>query len=272
MDMNSVYIAFGMTLIAGISTGIGSLAALFTKKTNARIISAVLGFSAGVMIYVSMMDIFPQANQILTASMGAKAGSWSAVASFFGGILLIAVIDKLIPSEGNPHETRRVEEMSDDCDTDGKSTGSMIKMGVLTALAIAVHNFPEGIATFIAALKDPGLGTAITTAIAIHNIPEGIAVAVPIFCATGNRRKAFVYSLLSGLSEPVGALLGFLILMPIMNDLVFGIMFAVVAGIMVFISLDELLPTAREYGEAHVATYGLIAGMAVMAVSILLFL
>ncbi|MHB1394895.1 MAG: zinc transporter ZupT [Clostridia bacterium] len=275
MDMHSILVAFGFTLIAGLSTGVGSLIALFTRKTNTKLISAVLGFSAGVMIYVSLVDLFPQANKMLTESMGKVAGSWITVASFFGGILLIAVIDKLIPSFENPHETRRVEEMGEQTDMESDSVKSLMKMGVFTALAIAVHNFPEGIATFIAALKDPHLGIAITVAIAIHNIPEGIAVSVPIFCATGSRRKAFIYSLLSGLSEPVGALLGYLFLMPIMSDQVFGSMFAVVAGIMVFISLDELLPTAREYGEPHIATYGLVAGMAVMAVmavSILLFI
>ena len=272
MDMQSIFLAFGLTFIAGLSTGLGSIIALFTKKTNTKLISAVLGFSAGVMIYVSLVDIFPQANQMLTASMGKEAGSWVTVASFFGGILLIAIIDKLIPSFENPHEMRRVEEMGEYSDIKCDSMSSLMKMGVFTAVAIAVHNFPEGIATFIAALKDPHLGIAITVAIAIHNIPEGIAVAVPIYCATGSRRKAFVYSLLSGLSEPVGALLAYLFLMPIMSDQVLGIMFAVVAGIMVFISLDELLPTAREYGQPHIATYGLVAGMAVMAVSMLLFI
>lgn len=272
MDIHSILIAFGLTLLAGISTGVGSLMALFAKKTNTKLISAVLGFSAGVMIYVSLVDIFPQASQMLAAAMGEGAGGWITAAAFFGGILLIAVIDKLIPSQENPHETRRVEEMGNYCDIKGGSARKLMKMGVLTAAAIAVHNFPEGIATFVAAIKDPGLGIAITIAIAIHNIPEGIAVSVPIFCATGSRRKAFVYSLMSGLSEPVGALLAYLFLMPIMSDQVLGIMFAAVAGIMVFISLDELLPTAREYGEPHLATYGLMAGMAVMAVSILLFI
>ncbi len=272
MDMHSIFVAFGLTLIAGLSTGLGSLMARFTKRTNTKLISGVLGFSAGVMIYVSLVDIYPQANQMLIASMGKLTGGWITAASFFGGILLIAVIDKLIPSFENPHETRRVEEMGEYAAEKPECKKSLMKMGIFTAVAIAVHNFPEGIATFIAALKDPQLGIAITIAIAIHNIPEGIAVSVPIFCATGSRRKAFVYSLLSGLSEPVGALLAFLFLMPIMGDKVLGIMFALVAGIMVFISLDELLPTAREYGEPHLATYGLVAGMAVMAVSMLLFI
>lgn len=271
MNNNIVFLAFGLTLIAGISTGIGSLIAFFTKRTNARLLSGILGFSAGVMIYVSFMDILPYAGQILAASMGKKMGSWVALVSFFGGILLIAVIDKLIPSFENPHEAKRVEQMDKD-PFNIKVNGNLMKMGVLTAVAIGIHNFPEGIATFISALKDPNLGIAITVAIAIHNIPEGIAVSVPIFCATGDRKKALLYSFLSGLSEPLGALLGYLFLLPIMNDQVFGIMFALVAGIMVFISLDELLPTAIEYDEPHMATYGLIGGMAVMGISILLFI
>ncbi|MDO8898827.1 MAG: ZIP family metal transporter, partial [Bacteroidales bacterium] len=143
---------------------------------------------------------------------------------------------------------------------------------MFTALAIAIHNFPEGLATFTAALTDPALGVAIAVAIAIHNIPEGIAVSVPIYFATGNRKKAFWLSFSSGLAEPVGALVGFLILMPFLNPMVFGLLFALVAGIMVFISLDELLPAAEEYGEHHLSIYGLVAGMAVMAISLLLFI
>jgi len=274
MGNESVLLAFGMTLIAGIATGVGSLLAFFTKKTNAKLLSSVLGFSAGVMIYVSMMEILPQANEMLINSIGRVKGSWIAVASFFAGILLIAVIDKVIPSAENPHEVKKVEDMEtfNYCGIDVGSANKLMKMGALTALAIGVHNFPEGIATFVAALKDQNLGIAITVAIAIHNIPEGIAVSVPIYCATGDRKKALVYSLLSGLSEPVGALLGYLFLMPFMSDQVFGIIFAMVAGIMVFISVDELLPTAIEYGEPHLSTYGLVAGMAVMAASLLLFI
>lgn len=145
-------------------------------------------------------------------------------------------------------------------------------MGLFSALAIAIHNFPEGLATFMGALTDPTLGVSIAVAIAIHNIPEGIAVSVPIYYATKNRKKAFWLSFLSGLAEPVGAILGFFILRNFFNESTFGVIFAGVAGIMVYISLDELLPTAEEYGEHHVAIGGLIAGMAVMATSLLLFL
>lgn len=147
-----------------------------------------------------------------------------------------------------------------------------MRMGVLTALAIGIHNFPEGMATFVAALADPAIGVAITVAIAVHNIPEGISISIPVYFATGSKKKAFWLSFLSGASEPVGALIGYAILRPFFSETVFGILFASVAGIMVFVSLDELLPAAREYGEGHMAIYGLIGGMAVMALSLLLFL
>jgi len=269
MEFSSVLFAFSLTLFAGLSTGIGSALSLLTRRTSTKFLSVALGFSAGVMIYVSFVEIFVKAKGALVAALGVRGGSWAAVGGFFFGILVIALIDKLIPSGENPHDVHTVEEM------DGKGevhTTRLMRMGVFTALAIAIHNFPEGLATFTAALSDPKLGVPIAFAIAIHNIPEGIAVAVPIFYATGSRRKAFNLSFLSGLSEPVGALIGYLILFRFFNDSVFGFIFASVAGIMVYISLDELLPSAREYGEHHLAIYGLVAGMAVMALSLLFFL
>ncbi len=267
-DTNSILIAFGLTLFAGLSTGIGSAIAFFSHKTNTKFLSVSLGFSAGVMLYVSFVEILLKARLSLVEASGLHVGSWITVISFFGGILLIGIIDKLIPSVENPHEIKLVEDM----DKPHRKNRKLIRMGMFTALAIAIHNFPEGLATFTAALNDPSLGVLIAVAIAIHNIPEGIAVSVPIYYATGNKRKAFMLSFLSGLAEPVGALVGFLILMPFMTPLFFGILFAGVAGIMVFISLDELLPAAREYGEHHLSIYGLIAGMGVMAVSLLLFI
>ncbi len=145
-------------------------------------------------------------------------------------------------------------------------------MGFFSALAIAIHNFPEGLATFIAGLKDPGVGIAIAVAIAIHNIPEGIAISVPIYYATGSKKKAFALSILSGFAEPVGAVVGYLILMPFMSESVFGVIFGLVAGIMVYISLDELLPSAEKFGEHHIAIYGLISGMVVMSASLFFFI
>jgi len=267
----NLLLAFGLTLLAGLATGIGSVLAFFTSTTNTKFLSWMLGFSAGVMIYVSMIEIFVKAKVALVDSLGEQLGNWLTAGGFFAGILLIGLIDKFVPEQNNPHELKKVEDINA-VNPAQKKDHALLKMGTFTALAIAIHNFPEGIATFTAALQDPGLGVAITVAIAIHNIPEGIAVAVPIYFATGDKKKAFKLSFLSGLAEPVGALVAFLILMPFLNDIIFGLIFAAVAGIMVFISLDELLPAAKKYDEGHLSIYGLVAGMAVMAISLLLFI
>ena len=276
MEMNSVLLAFGLTLFAGLATGVGSALAFFARTTNTRFLSLALGFSAGVMLYVSFVEIFFKAKEALIESLGDVTGTWATVLAFFAGIAVIGLIDKLVPNYENPHELHSIEEMDQGLenlpDNEAHDFGKLRRMGLFTALAIGIHNFPEGLATFTAALTDPSLGIAIAVAVAIHNIPEGIAVSVPIYYATGSRRKAFMYSFLSGLSEPVGALVGYLILMPFFSPFVFGILFAGVAGIMVFISLDELLPAAEEFGEHHLTIYGVIAGMAVMALSLLMFL
>ncbi len=311
MDSPHILFAFALTLFAGLSTGIGSALAFFADHTNTKFLSVSMGFSAGVMIYVSLVEIMVKARDSLSVALGPVAGSWTTVGGFFGGIALIAVIDRLVPSRENPHEMRMVEEMpaqhggaatvgaatvgtatvgtatvgaatvgaaTAGAATAGMATASaenrngLYRIGLLSAIAIAIHNFPEGLATFLSAVQDPNLGIPIAVAIAIHNIPEGIAVAIPIFYATGSRGRAFFLSFSSGLAEPVGALIGYFILIQFFSDAIFGIVFASVAGIMVFISLDELLPGAREYGEHHLAIYGLIAGMAVMAVSLLMFL
>lgn len=266
--IHPILFAFTLTLIAGLSTGIGSCIAFLAKHTNKKFLSVSLGFSAGVMIYVSMIEIFSKAQDSLTLGLGTIRGSWMTAAAFFAGILLIAIIDKLIPSSENPHELKSMTDEEEKAPKPSK----LMRMGAFTALAIGIHNFPEGLATFVSALQGPGIAIPIVAAIAIHNIPEGIAVSMPIYQATGSKRKAFCYSFLSGLAEPVGALIGWLLLMPVMNDLAYGLIFASVAGIMVFISFDELLPAAREYGEHHLSVYGLISGMAVMAFSLLLFL
>lgn len=266
----NVLLALGLTLFAGLATGLGSLIAFFTSRTNTKFLSVALGFSAGVMIYVSLVEIFVKAKDSLTAVLGDTQGYWMTLVGFFGGIVLIALIDRFIPTKNNPHEVRTVEDVNAVTSQSATDADKLMKMGTFTALAIAIHNFPEGIATFMSAMQDPSLGVAIAIAVAIHNIPEGIAVAVPIFYATGVRMKAFKLSLLSGLAEPVGALVAFLILAPFLNDVMFGVVFAGVAGIMVFISLDELLPAAKKYDETHLSIYGLVAGMAVMAVSLVL--
>lgn len=264
MDSNILYPLL-LTLGAGLATGIGSAIAFLARRTNKRLLSFSLGLSGGVMIYVSFVELFQQSQLTLAAEWGQRPGTAMTVACFFAGILLIGIIDRLVPSVENPHEAHRVEEMGEQ-----PRNPKLMRMGLMTALAIAIHNFPEGIATFTTAVDDTTLGAAIAVAIAIHNIPEGIAVSVPVYYATGDRAKAFRLSLLSGVAEPVGALLAWLVLMPFMSPTLMGCILAGVAGIMVFISIDELLPAAREYGEAHISIYGVVTGMAVMAVSLLM--
>ena len=238
-----------------------------SKKFNPKFLAGSLGFSAGVMIYVSFVEIFVKARTALTTDFGEKLGYTYTVLAFFGGIAIIAIIDWIIPSAENPHEIKNIEEAK----LSEANRQKLLRMGLFSALAIGIHNFPEGLATFMAALTDPTLGISIAVAIAIHNIPEGIAVSVPVYYATKSRRKAFWVSFLSGVSEPVGALIGYFLLKNFLSPALFGVVFAAVAGIMVYISLDELLPAAEEYGEHHIAIGGLVAGMVVMAASLLLF-
>lgn len=263
MDNQTIILAFMLTLIAGLSTGIGSIISLMAKRTNTKFLCASLGFSAGVMLYVSFMEMLPTAREELTLVAGSKLGLLYLILAFFGGIGFIAAIDFLVPKSNNPHEIHGVEEMR------GKK--ALHRVGIVVALSIAIHNFPEGIATFTSALNGLDVAIPITVAIAIHNIPEGIAVAVPIYHATGSRKKAFWLSFLSGLAEPLGALVAFLFLMPFWSPVVNGIVLAAVSGIMVFISLDELLPSAEKYGEHHISISGLVIGMLIMALSLYLF-
>ena len=265
MDQYNIFFAFIITVIAGLSTGIGSLIALLAKQTNKNFLCAALGFSAGIMIYVSFIEMMPQAKLGLESVFGEKIGMLYLIAAFFGGIGFINLIDFAIPKSINPHEAQSIEDMS-------TNEYSLKRTGIIVAISIAIHNFPEGIATFTSALGELDVAIPIALAIAIHNIPEGIAVAVPIYHATGNRKKAFWYSFLSGLSEPFGALIAYLFLMQFWSPAMNGIVLAAVSGIMVFISLDELLPSAEKYGKHHISIMGLIIGMLVMALSLFLFI
>ncbi|HHU35104.1 MAG TPA: zinc transporter ZupT [Bacteroidetes bacterium] len=264
LPSSTILQAFILTAIAGLATGIGGLIAILAKKTNATFLSASLGFSAGIMLYVSFMEMMPVAGEQLMSIYGEKTGTLFLILAFFGGIALINMIDFLVPEAINPHEFHGVEDM--DKKTDLKRTG------IIVAITIAIHNFPEGIATFTSALGSLEIAIPIAAAIAIHNIPEGIAVAVPIYHSTGSRRKAFWLSFLSGLSEPLGALLAYIFLFKFWNPALNGIVLSAVSGIMVFISLDELLPTAEKYGKHHVSISGMVAGMLVMALSLYLFI
>lgn len=258
---NNVLFALLLTVFAGISTVIGSFIAIFAKRTDTKFLAFSLGFSAGVMVYVSMVEIFSKSKHYLIYFTNELAGNIIAVISFFVGIVFIALIDFLIPS---------VE--SDMGNIPSNKNKKLKRMGVMTALAIGIHNFPEGLATFTSALKDPHLGIAIAIAIAIHNIPEGISTSIPIYYSTGNKMQAFWISFLSGITEPIGAIIGYVLLKSIFNDMVFGILFGFVAGIMVFISIEELLPMAREYEKSRATIIGFISGMLVIATSLILFM
>jgi len=265
--------AFLLTLFAGLSTVLGAFIAFWGGAKNTKFLSIGLGFSAGVMIYVSFVEILVKSQDAFSVKYGDILGESLGLVAFFIGIAISFIIDQSIPDNINPHHTIDVEKSidKDDIQSLQKHRAPLSRVGLFTAIAIALHNFPEGFATFISSLDNMTTGIAIAMAIAIHNIPEGLAVALPVYHATGSRKKAFLYALYSGLAEPVGAVIGFLILAPMMGDLTLGITFGVVAGIMVYISFDELLPAARVYGNDHTTIFGLVIGMLIMAISLILF-
>jgi len=275
--MDSVLAAFLLVSIAGLSTGIGSLIAYFIKTPNLGFLSFALGLSGGVMTYVSFVELLPQATDPVTG-----AGEIWGVIVFFG-VAFMFLLDQVIPEKvENPHhivvvmengENKGVKSEHDEKkpSLNEKDKKGLMKTGLVTALAIAIHNFPEGLATFGAALQNTSLGIVLAIAIAIHNIPEGISVSIPIYYATGNKKKAFWYSFLSGVAEPIGAALGYLILFAFLTDKIIGGMLGFIAGVMVYISLDEILPTAQKYDKkGHLTIIGIIVGMVVMAASLIL--
>ena len=265
--MNHVAIAFLVTLIAGLFTSVGSCLSFLIKRTNTKLLSLLLGFAAGVMIYLSMMEILIEGMDTLSTIYGTKQGIFYGILSFVGGMAIIALINKIIPHNENHHIGGENTKTNDNLEGRQK----LMRTGMVTAVAITIHNFPEGLAVFMSVLQDPKLAISTAFGIALHNVPVGIAISAPIYYATGNKKKAFMYSFVSGLSAPLGGVVGYLLLMPIMNDTIVGILFGIVAGIMVFVSLDELLPAAREYEETRTSIFGLIIGMFVMAIILLCF-
>jgi len=258
IQSQNILIALVLATLAGLSTGIGSVIAYFIRKPRMDFLSFSLGFSSGVMIYISFVELIP-------LSLENVGKVWSFFA-FFAGIFLIGLIDILVPEAENPHHFEELRKITDD----GKDP-TLLRTGIFTAFAIAIHNFPEGLAAFGAALTDVKLGVFTAAAIAMHNIPEGISVSIPIFYATGDRKKAFIWSLLSGLSEPLGAAVGFTLLLPFLTETLLASLLALVAGIMVYISLDELLPMAHRYGPGHIVILGVILGMFFIGGGLLLF-
>lgn len=259
-----VLLALAVTTAAGLATALGSLLVLFAKAPNPRLLAFGLAFAGGAMVYVSLSEILNKSIAAFGSVHGDSLGFTYGTLSFLAGVLLIVVIDRLIP---NPHESLK----ADDPKFKERNREYVKRVGLLTALAITAHNFPEGLATFFAMLENPAVGLPLAFAIAIHNIPEGIAIAVPVYYATNSKTYAFIAALVSGLAEPVGAILGYLLLAPILTETVFGVVFGVIAGIMVFLALDELLPAAKRYSSGHETVYGLVAGMGALAISLILF-
>ena len=277
--MNGTLTALLLTLIAGAATGIGGALVLFKKKLSSNTLAASLGLSAGVMVFISLAELFPEAQKEIASLGSIKYGEAWTLLAFFAGMGIIMLIDFLVPDYENPHEASGLS-----LETKTAATGmldqagnakALHRLGLMSAMAIAIHNFPEGIATFIGALNDPQMGAGITFAIAIHNIPEGIAVAIPIYYATKSKGKALLYATLSGFSELIGAMICIAVTAIFGVELsaggpVFPLILAAVSGIMIYISLDELLPTAEKYGKHHIAIAGVISGMAIMGISLLI--
>lgn len=261
---SAVLVALAVTLAAGLATALGSLLVIFAKGPNPRLLAFGLAFAGGAMVYVSLTEIFAKSVASFTLAYDARLGFTFATFAFLAGLLLVMAIDMLVP---NPHDTLT----TDDPSLREHNREYIRRVGLLTAVAITVHNFPEGLATFFATLGNPAVGLPLAFAIAIHNIPEGIAIAVPVYYATHNKAWAFGASLLSGLAEPLGAIIGFTLLSRYLNDAVFGAVFGIIAGIMVFLAIDELLPAAKRYAKGHETVYGLVSGMGVLALSLVLF-
>ena len=272
-------VAFLLTLLAGGATSIGAALGVLGRGTGPRFLAGGLGLSAGVMLYVSFVELLPEGAAVLSGGAGPTArGTALATLAFFLGIALIAVLDRLVPDAVSPHEfsgrmagSHGRDEVREPAELreDRALRARLLRTGAVTAIALALHNVPEGFATFVAALQAPEVAIPVVAAIALHNIPEGLAVAVPVRRATGSRAKAFWLATMTGLAEPVGAVIGYLLLAPVLTGDAMGAILAGVAGVMVFVSLDELLPAAEETGEHHTVIYSLIAGMAVMAVTLL---
>lgn len=263
---NNIGIAFSLTMLAGLTTAIGGAIAFITKKDNLKALSIGLGFSAGVMIFVSMVDIIPSAEKLLKINFP-SAFQWLVYGGFILGILISVIIDYFLPDHIDAEELLNPDAPEE---KEKKSHYKLKRAGMLTAVAICVHNFPEGMATFLTTTQDITLGVSVALAIAIHNIPEGIAVAIPIYHVTGKRRYAMLYAALSGITEPIGALVGMLIFGLFVPQILIGFLMASVAGIMTYISFDTLLPLSKEYGNWHLTIVGIISGILFIWLSLIL--
>lgn len=255
-------LALLMTLFAGLATVVGGCFTFFIKRTNIKALSVGLGFSAGVMIFLSFTEILKNSNELLVKFFPNNS-QWLVFLGFIFGLIVAVLIDYFMPDhieddlfgslDGCPHQHRKIR-----------------RAGLLTAIAICIHNFPEGMATFFVSSQNLTLGFTVAVAIAIHNIPEGIAVALPIYHATGKKRLAIWYTFLSGISEPIGAIIALIALHYFLPQAAIGFLFASVAGIMVYISFDTILPLSRDYGDGHYSVFGIMSGILFIWTSLLM--
>jgi zinc transporter, ZIP family len=257
----NVLFAFAVCLFAGLSTIVGAAILLRSDRNNPRILAFGLAFAGGAMVYVSLGEIFNKSLMAFAEVHPDKTAYTYATLSFFAGVLFLALIDRLVP---NPHNVNG-------SDTGGADPATIRRVGILAALAITAHNMPEGLATFFATLDDPFIGLPLAIAIAIHNVPEGLSIAIPIYYATGSRKQALQITMISALAEPAGAILGYLVLAPYLSPGLFGVVFGLIAGAMVFLALDELIPAAKRHAKGHETVYGMVLGMGVLALSLVLF-
>lgn len=242
-----------LSLFAGMSTVIGAFILFFTKSENKKLITFALAFSAGVMITISFTDLFPAAEEALSKYYGKLNGVLFSIFFMIIGLLIALLIDELIPENNTSSDTN--------------NNKSLFRVGFVSMIAIMLHNFPEGVATFVSGYQDTTLGVYITMAIALHNIPEGITIAMPIYYSTNSKAKAFKYTFISGIAEPIGAILAFLLLKPFINELILGIIFALVAGIMLYIAFQELIPESRKYGYNGLYIFSVFLGICIIPIS-----
>nr|QGT49806.1 zinc transporter ZupT [uncultured Candidatus Melainabacteria bacterium] len=262
---NNFALAFSLTMLAGLTTAIGGAIAFITKKDNLKALSVGLGFSAGVMIFISLVDIIPSSESLLKANFP-ETFKWLVFGGFVIGLLVSVLIDYFLPDHVDTEELLH----PDDPESCSHNHYKLKRAGFLTAIAICIHNFPEGMATFLTTTQNVTLGLSVAFAIAIHNIPEGIAVALPIYHVTGKKRYAMLYAALSGITEPIGALVGMFIFGLFVPQVMVGFLMAAVAGIMTYISFDTLLPLAKEYGNWHLSIVGIISGILFIWLSLIL--
>jgi ZIP family zinc transporter len=261
MDHN-VLVAFGACALAALATVLGAIVLFRVKEPNPRLLAFGLAFAGGAMVYISLVEILVKSQNAFGEIYPDKTGYALATAAFFCGVLLVVALDRFLP---NPHGGLQEHEFHHD------TKKHVARVGLMAAIAITAHNFPEGMATFFATLDDPTIGAPLAMAIAIHNIPEGVSIAIPVYFATGSKWKAIGACSLSALAEPIGAALGYAVLAPFLTQAVYGWLFGIIAGVMVFLALDELLPSAKRYAKGHETVYGMIFGMGALAISLVLF-